>query len=79
MHVVTEIDPASGYILKSRGLMAVGAMQMEFATDYDDFRTVNGHLIAFKETHYAMGGNIGHSTLDKVEFIDKLEPGLFQP
>lgn len=79
MKVIAEIDPGSGHILKSRGLMSVGAMQMEFATDYDDFRRVDGHLVAFKETHYAMGGNIGHTTLDKIEFTDKLDAALFQP
>ncbi len=78
MRLVVEIDPATGHILESRGIMAgEHGNGMEFVASYDDFRRVEGRLFAFQETHYAMGRQVGHTTLERIEVTGRLPPDLF--
>lgn len=77
--VIAEIDPQSGRILRSRGLMNAGRGTMEFATAYEDFRMQDGELFAFREQHYAMGRHLGHTQLQRVERVKDLPETLFRP
>jgi hypothetical protein len=61
--VVAEVDPATGRIVRSTGRSG----EMAFATNYSDFRTVNGILIPFHEENSAMGMKTADIFLDKVE------------
>ncbi|WP_448191380.1 hypothetical protein [Azospirillum sp. sgz301742] len=79
MMLVADMEPDSGRILRSRGILAMGGQQMEFATLYDGFRTVDGVLVPFREQHYAMGMNTGTTTLEAVEVNPALPATAFRP
>jgi hypothetical protein len=71
------IDPASGRILRSAAAVS-GALELEFATDYDDFRPVKGLLVPFHEVNYAQGTRTGETFLEAVEVQDAAPPGSFE-
>jgi hypothetical protein len=78
LRLVAGIDPATGRILETRGILEEGPGDgMEFAATYDDFRTADGRLFAFRETHYAMGKEMGHTTLERIEVTKQLPGDLF--
>jgi hypothetical protein len=77
--VEAQIDPDTALIRRSRGLLSMGGQVMEFVTDYDDFRKVDGVLVAHHEGHAAMGMTTGESRLDKVEINSALGDGVFKP
>lgn len=79
MTLVADLDPESGRILRSRGVLSMGGQSMEFATLYDGFRTVGGVLVPFREQHYAMGMNTGSTVLDAVEVNPALPASVFRP
>lgn len=73
------IDPATGRILESRGIISSNGTAMEFGTTYDDFRLQNGLLFAFEETHYAMGRETGYTKIQNIEIKPDLPHKLFNP
>jgi hypothetical protein len=76
--LVAGIDPATGRILESRGIVSANqGLLMEFAATYEDFRVVDGRLFAFRETHYGMGGEMGHTTLERIVVMKQLPAELF--
>lgn len=79
LSVIAEIDPGSGRIVHSRGVLKMDQNRMEFATDYEDFRVQEGRLFAFRENHYAMGHNTGTTRIEGIEILDTLPDTLFQP
>lgn len=79
MVVEAQIDADKALIRRSRGLLSMGGQVMEFVTDYDDFRKVDGVLVAHREGHGAMGMSTGESRLDKVEINSALGDGVFKP
>ena len=79
LKLIVEVDPASGRILRSRGIYRMGEGTMEFATAYTDFRTVNGRLHAAREEHYAMGQHTGYSVIGKVSYPRSLPDSAFTP
>jgi len=52
---------------------------MTFETRYDDFRTVDGRLFAFKETNFASGTKTADIVLSKIELLKAPPPGAFKP
>lgn len=68
LSVVAQVDVNTGYILYSEGRGNFSGMPMSFATSYEDFREVDGRIVAFKETHFAMGAQRGFSVLNTVKF-----------
>lgn len=80
LRVVAEVEPESGRILRSRGILThPGGGEMVFGTVYEDFRTVDGRLYPAIEHHYAMGRYIGRSEIETVEFDTPLADSLFRP
>ncbi len=81
MGISVEIDRETGYIVRTVGKSAAGAgaPAIEFAASYGDFRKVDGLLFAFRETNYAMGSHIGDTLLEKIEVLDRIDPGTFLP
>lgn len=80
LRLVAEVDPASGRVIRSRGILpGHPGGEMVFGTLYDDFRTVDGRLYAGIEHHYAMGRYIGHSVIETVEFDTPIADALFRP
>jgi hypothetical protein len=77
--VEAAIDPSSGRIVRSRGSSRDPAMPLEFVTTYDDFRKVDGVLVAFREKNWANGRSTGETVLQKVEFPKTLPAGAFRP
>jgi len=77
--VIVEIDPATRLILRSRGVLTINGSSMEFATIYEDYRTVAGRRVAMTERHFAMGQYIGTTVLDSVEFPAVLPAPTFDP
>ncbi|MBX9635572.1 MAG: hypothetical protein K2X44_11380, partial [Magnetospirillum sp.] len=79
MIIEAQIDADKALIRRSRGLLSMGGQVMEFVTDYDDFRKVDGVLVAHREGHAAMGMTTGESRLDKVEINSAIADTVFRP
>ena len=80
LRMVAEVDPESGRILRSRGILIhPGGSEMVFGTVYEDFRTSDGRLYAAIEHHYAMGRYIGRSVIESVEYDTPIADSLFRP
>lgn len=79
LKLIVEIDPASGRMLRSRGIQSLGGGTMEFATDYSDFRTIGGRLHAAREEHFAMGRHTGFSVIERVEYPATIADKEFLP
>jgi hypothetical protein len=79
LKIIMDVDVASGRIMGSWGMMEMDGKPMEFASLYEDFRQVDGRLLSFKESHYAMGDYIGYTLLEKVEFVSDFPAHTFQP
>jgi hypothetical protein len=79
--VTCGIAPDSGRILFSTGQTAAGAMgRMKFETSYDDFRTVDGLLFAFKETNLAGGTKTADTTISTIQVLKTApSPDQFKP
>lgn len=78
--MIAEVDPDSGRILRSRGILSARhGGDMVFGTVYDDFRSTDGRLYPAIEHHYAMGRYIGRSVIETVEFDAPIADTLFRP
>lgn len=77
--LIVGIDPVSGRILESRGIIKMTDSTMEFGTVYDDFRFQEGRLFAFKEVHYVMGRKTGYTHIQRIEIVPVLPEEMFQP
>jgi len=79
LRMLVDIDPRTGYIVRSRGIAVIGGTAIEFATLYSDFRTEGGRVHAAREEQFAAGAKTGYSFIDKVEYLDTLPDGAFAP
>lgn len=79
MRLIAEIDPVTGRMMRSRGIQMVMGTTIEFATEYSDFARNGEHLYAGSEQHYAMGQHIGHSHIQRIEYLDTLPDNAFSP
>ena len=70
LRLLVEVDDVTAHVLRSIG---TGIGDMQFITEYSDFRRIGGHLVATREEHYAMGRHIGHSIIEQLDF--PAEPG----
>lgn len=79
IRLIVDIDPATHLILRSRGVLTINDSSMEFATGYEDYRTIEGRKVAMRERHFAMGQYIGSTTLASVKFPAVLPAPTFDP
>lgn len=80
LNLAVMVDPASARIVRSEGaLPGPGGGQVRFATDYSDFRAVQGVLFAFREANFASGQKTGETTLQKIELLDRVPAAAFRP
>lgn len=81
LSVTAEIDPESGRIVRSAGTISGrdGRPALTFATEYSDFRDVDGVLVPFHEVNYAQGRRTGETRLDSVELLQDVPAGSFRP
>jgi hypothetical protein len=77
--VEAQIDAGSGRVLRTRGSTGGPHQPVAFETTYDDFRKVDGVLVAFHEVNWANGRTTGETVLEKVEFPRALPAGTFSP
>ena len=81
LRVTAEIDPGTGRILRSEGTISGpgGRPALTFATEYADFREVDGVLVPFHEVNYAQGQRTGETRLESVELVNEIPAGSFRP
>jgi len=79
MSLEVAIDPASGHIEQSRGIVAFGGRTMEFATRYADFRKVGDVLFPHREQHFAMGMQTGETVLSRIDVNPAVPENIFRP
>jgi hypothetical protein len=77
LSVAAGIEPGTGHIMFSSGTTKTGSMTFE--TAYEDFRTVEGVLFAFKETNVAQGMKTAETVLSKVEIVKEVPEETFKP
>jgi hypothetical protein len=79
LRVLAEVDAETRLLKRSRGIMTVGGSTMEFATRYEQYRQFGGRQVATLELHFAMGQFIGRTSLDAIEFPERIAAGVFAP
>ena len=77
--LIVEIDAETRLILRSRGILTLDRASMEFATGYENYRSVDGRRVAMTERHFAMDQYTGSTKLDSVEFPAVLPAPTFDP
>lgn len=78
--LIAVIDPETGYIVRSHGLIVPGpGQQVEFGTLYEDHRQLGAMFVGTRETHFARGQPTGQTTLETSEVVDGFPDGLFKP
>jgi len=72
-------DTATGRIVRSSGVLEVPGMKTNFATDYSDFRTVDGILFSFREANFASNQSTGDTVITRVVVNPPLKDADFRP
>jgi len=72
-------DTATGRIVRSSGVLDVPGMKTNFATDYSDFRTVDGVLFSFREANFASNQSTGDTVITRVIVNPALRDTDFRP
>jgi hypothetical protein len=73
------IDAATGRIVRSSGVLDAPGMKTNFATDYSDFRTVDGVLFPFREANFASNQATGDTVVTRVTVNPPLSDKDFRP
>ena len=72
-------DTATGRIVRSSGVLVAPGMKTNFATDYSDFRTVDGILFSFREANFASNQSTGDTVITRVVLNPPLTDKEFRP
>lgn len=72
-------DTATGRIVRSSGVLDAPGMKTNFATDYSDFRTVDGVLFSFREANFASNQPTGDTVITRVTVNPALKDTDFRP
>jgi len=73
------IDNATRRIVRSFGVLVAPGMTTNFATDYSDFRKVDGVLFAFREANFASNQSTGDTVITRVIVNPPLKDSDFRP
>jgi hypothetical protein len=79
LRMLVDVDPETGYIVRSRGIYVMGETAIEFATVFSDFRKEGGRVHAAREEQFAAGTKTGYSFIEKVEYLDSIPDSAFAP
>jgi len=79
LRMLVDVDPQTGYVLRSRGIYVTGGTAVEFATLFSDFRKEGGRVHAAREEQYAAGAKTGYSFIEKVEYLESMPDSAFAP
>lgn len=72
-------ETATGRIVRSSGVLETPGMKTNFATDYSDFRTVDGVLFSFREANFAANQSTGDTVITRITLNPKLTDKDFRP
>jgi hypothetical protein len=72
-------DTATGRIVRTSGVLEAPGMKTNFATDYSDFRTVDGVLFSFREANFASNQSTGDTVITRVVVNPPLKDTDFRP
>ncbi|MHB8834896.1 MAG: hypothetical protein ACYC9Y_04220 [Candidatus Methylomirabilia bacterium] len=72
-------DTATGRIVRSSGVLETPGMKTNFATDYSDFRTVDGVLFSFREANFASNQPTGDTVITRITVNPALKDTDFRP
>lgn len=71
------VNEETNLIDKVVGSLQMGGQNMEFITEYSDYRSVDGVMIAHKENKFAMGMNTAQNTLKDIRLSVVHKDGSF--
>jgi len=77
--LTVSIETATWRIVHSSGVLEVPGMKTNFATDYSDFRTVDGVLFSFREANFASNQSTGDTVITRVVVNPALTDKDFRP
>lgn len=77
--LTVHVDAATKRIVRSAGVLEAPGMNTNFATDYSDFRTVDGILFAFKEANFASNQSTGTTVITRIVVNPPLTDRDFRP
>ena len=72
-------ETATGRIVRSSGVLDTPGMKTNFATDYADFRTIDGVLFPFREGNFASNQSTGDTVITRIVVNPPLEDADFRP
>ena len=78
LRVEYHVNRDSWRIEKVVGILAVGAGEMSFVTEYSDFAWVDGVLVHQRENKFAGGTNTAVLKLRNVEFGVEFDDSVFE-
>ncbi len=73
------IESATGRIVRSSGVLETPGMKTNFASDYSDFRSVDGILFPFREANFASNQSTGDTVITKIVVNPALTDADFRP
>jgi len=73
------VDTATRRIVRSSAVLEAPGMKTNFATDYSDFRTVDGVLFSFREANFASNQSTGDTVITRVVVNPPLKDNDFRP
>jgi hypothetical protein len=79
LHVHYLVNQENWQIEKVAGSLMAGGREIQFLTEYSDFRFVDGVLMHFHESKFAAGTNTAKLQMRKVTLDADLEDDLFKP
>lgn len=65
------VEDSTGLVVRSESILEAGPGSVGFATDYSDFREVDGLVFPFREETFASGFHTGSAVLELVEVNPK--------
>lgn len=71
------VNVETNLIDKVVGSMSMGGRNMEFVTEYSDYKEVKGVMIAHKENKFAMGMNTAQNVLQDLRLSETFVDGFF--
>jgi hypothetical protein len=79
LQLTVYVEVATGRIVRSSGVLDAPGMKTNFATDYADFRVVDGVLFPFREANFASNQSTGDTVITKVVVNPPLGDKDFRP
>ena len=79
LHVHYLVNQENWQIEKVAGSLMAGGQEIQFLTEYSDFKFVDGVLMHFHESKFAAGRNTAKLQLRKVTLDADLMDDLFKP